>query len=181
MLKKAVEKELLQIKDKKYVNLDVWNKFWERLHNNSGLIKSDNLEDHFSTFFMPIDIKHSRFYLCHHKKAQAWIPPGGHIDPDETPMETVRREFAEELDYCLDKEEVSFFDITITPIDDPKLPCNVHWDLWYVVKFESSPNFKYDQREFYQAGWFEKAEALKLSRIIHCKEVLEKAIDQFKL
>lgn len=35
--------------------------------------------------------------LIHHKKLDMWLPPGGHIDKDETPDEALLREIKEEL------------------------------------------------------------------------------------
>lgn len=37
-----------------------------------------------------------RVLLLWHKRLGRWMPPGGHIDPDETPEETSRRECKEE-------------------------------------------------------------------------------------
>lgn len=34
--------------------------------------------------------------LIYHRKLQKWLPPGGHIDPDETPPEAALRETFEE-------------------------------------------------------------------------------------
>ena len=43
--------------------------------------------------------------MVHHKKANDWIPPGGHIEENESPAATVIREFREELGYKLKREE----------------------------------------------------------------------------
>lgn len=34
--------------------------------------------------------------LLYHRKMQKWLPPGGHMEPNETPPEAVRREVLEE-------------------------------------------------------------------------------------
>lgn len=34
--------------------------------------------------------------LLHHPKLQKWLPPGGHVEPNETPPEAARREVLEE-------------------------------------------------------------------------------------
>ena len=41
-------------------------------------------------------LKESRFLLIFHKKLRKWLPPGGHLDPNETPAEGARREVLEE-------------------------------------------------------------------------------------
>ena len=38
-----------------------------------------------------------RVLLIHHRKLDIWIPPGGHIDENETPDEALHRELLEEL------------------------------------------------------------------------------------
>lgn len=38
----------------------------------------------------------NRVLLLWHKRLQSWMPPGGHVDENETPDETARREVKEE-------------------------------------------------------------------------------------
>ncbi len=42
-------------------------------------------------------INDEKVLLIHHKKLGIWLPPGGHIERDETPDEALAREFREEL------------------------------------------------------------------------------------
>jgi 8-oxo-dGTP pyrophosphatase MutT (NUDIX family) len=41
-------------------------------------------------------VKDSKVLLIHHRKLDMWLPPGGHIDPDELPDDAVLREVLEE-------------------------------------------------------------------------------------
>lgn len=50
---------------------------------------------HFTATAFLIDSKH-RTLLLWHKRLQRWMPPGGHIDPDETPEDAAVRECKEE-------------------------------------------------------------------------------------
>ncbi|HXF29163.1 MAG TPA: NUDIX domain-containing protein, partial [Chlamydiales bacterium] len=41
-------------------------------------------------------IEDEKVLLIYHKKHKKWLPPGGHIDPNETPPEAAKREVQEE-------------------------------------------------------------------------------------
>ena len=41
-------------------------------------------------------IEQERVLLIRHRKLNKWLPPGGHLDPNETPVEGARREAREE-------------------------------------------------------------------------------------
>ena len=45
-------------------------------------------------------VVHNDATLLHwHKKIQEWLPPGGHVDPDEDPVQTTLREIKEETGF----------------------------------------------------------------------------------
>ena len=41
-------------------------------------------------------IENQNVLLLYHPKLQKWVPPGGHVEPNETPSEAARREVREE-------------------------------------------------------------------------------------
>ena len=41
-------------------------------------------------------LNEERVLLIQHRKLGKWLPPGGHIDPNETPPEAAKREVLEE-------------------------------------------------------------------------------------
>jgi ADP-ribose pyrophosphatase YjhB (NUDIX family) len=47
-----------------------------------------------STVYVIDDQK--RFLLVNHKKLRKWLPPGGHVEPNELPSDAARREAKEE-------------------------------------------------------------------------------------
>jgi 8-oxo-dGTP pyrophosphatase MutT (NUDIX family) len=51
---------------------------------------------HFTATAFVIDRNNERTLLLWHRRLKRWMPPGGHVDPDETPEETARRECKEE-------------------------------------------------------------------------------------
>jgi 8-oxo-dGTP pyrophosphatase MutT (NUDIX family) len=53
------------------------------------------MERHFTATAFIVDSQ-QRTLLLWHKRLGRWMPPGGHVDPNETPEETARRECKEE-------------------------------------------------------------------------------------
>lgn len=61
------------------------------------LEKPDVPEKHLVSYFCLYDKKEKKMLLVEHKKAQLWLPSGGHVDPGEHPNKTAARECLEEL------------------------------------------------------------------------------------
>ncbi len=53
------------------------------------------MQKHFTATAFVVDSQ-GRALLLWHKRLDRWMPPGGHVDPDETPEETAKRECLEE-------------------------------------------------------------------------------------
>lgn len=108
---------------------------------------------HLVSYFVPIDLVSEKMMLVHHRKANLWLPPGGHVDLNEHPKETVMREMKEELF----AEAVFLVDhpifLTVTETVNDASP---HTDvsLWYLVKGNAETNYSYDKQEFHQIQWF---------------------------
>lgn len=150
-MRKTFFSEISKLKDKNYVDKKILNQFQERL--KSGLLTQEqNPADHFCSFFVPFDIKSRSVFVGHHIKADEWIPPGGHIETDETPLQTVYREFSEELRLPLTDQKVELFDLGITKITDTKRSCRIHYDFWYFTPIKKV-GFDFDKSEFYEARW----------------------------
>lgn len=47
-------------------------------------------------------IHDNKVLLIHHKKLDLWLPVGGHIDPNETPDDALKREIKEEVGLNVD-------------------------------------------------------------------------------
>lgn len=165
--------EILKLNHKLRVDKKISNKFLERL-NLGRLIKQQNPADHFCSFFLPVNTESKSIYLGHHIKADDWIPPGGHIKLHELPIETVKREFVEELQYKLNKERVELFDLTIKDVSgNPKHSCKIHYDFWYLVYINKFV-FNFDKSEFYQAEWLTIPEALTKMKLTVYANVVKK-------
>lgn len=106
---------------------------------------------HLVSYFAVIDDEH--ILLVDHRNARRWLPPGGHVEPNEHPRLTVARELAEELGF-----------VAAHPIEAPvMITCTEtvglsagHTDvsLWYVVRANRGQAMKFDETEFASIQWF---------------------------
>jgi 8-oxo-dGTP diphosphatase len=169
-----IKKNLELLNGNSYVNQEILQKFLERIYEPL-ITRDENPDSHFCSFFLPFDPTSKKIFLGHHKKADDWIPPGGHIDLGETPLQTVIREFQEELQIELTNEKIDFIDVSITYIENPKFVCKKHYNLWHVVEINEQ-NFKYDPKEFHDASWFTFEEALMKTKRPEVLNVLKEFI-----
>ncbi|MDO8609447.1 MAG: NUDIX domain-containing protein [bacterium] len=165
--------EVSKLKQLPHVNQKTVNEALKRIKSNPRLIKKENVESHFCSFFIPIHKESKSIFLVHHIKADDWIPPGGHIEKDELPKQTVIREFKEELRHELTTEIIDCFDISIKDIaDNPRNNCKMHYDLWHVV-YVDKLDFIFDKGEFYDAGWFSFEEGIKKIKTTKYRKIIE--------
>lgn len=178
MTNESILSELNKLESMPHVDKKILKQFYARL-KNPKILRSQNTPDHFCVFFVPFDRKLNQIYLGHHIKANDWIPPGGHIEENESPLDTVKREMSEELNYNLTSEPIEFFSITIKPIKNLKrTPCKKHWDLWYLV-YMPKTNFTFDKGEFHTAKWVSLQEAKKLMKLKNYSLTLQKLSHSF--
>lgn len=119
------------------------------------LVKPDQPYIHLVSYFIVVDQNTHQFLLVDHKKAQLWLPPGGHVEVDEHPQETVKREAREELRIEADFlfEDPLFLTVTNTV---GKVAQHTDVSLWYVLKGNHRDDLKYDADEFHQIRWFNR-------------------------
>lgn len=127
--------------------------FKELKCSQSTHTKKEGSGRHYCSFFLPYDQQAGKIYLCHHKKADDWIPPGGHIEPGETPSEAALREMFEELRVEISQAQLKAWNLSVKPINRPDSGCLAHYDVWHLVNIHEQV-FDFDKREYYDAGWF---------------------------
>ena len=160
-MKDLLIKEILELKKEIHINKTLLNKFINFLNTQKHLTKFEGNTSHLGAFFLPINKKTKSIYLVDHIKAEMWIPPGGHVKKNELPINTVIREFEEELNHQLTTEEIKFFNLSVTPINRPWQNCITHYDFWYSVSIEKLP-FIFLKKEFKNGKWFSLEEGLKI-------------------
>lgn len=115
--------------------------------------KPDVPNKHLVSYFVVFDESVSKVLLVDHKLSGLWLPPGGHVEIDEDPKETVRRECMEELQ--IQAEFWCYDPIFLTSTVTVGLTAG-HTDvsLWYVLKGNHQGRYKFDPDEFNGIHWF---------------------------
>lgn len=125
--------------------------------------KPDKPPKHLVSYFALFDEKTGQFMLIDHVKAQAWVPPGGHVDVDEDPRYTVIREAKEELGINA-SFDTKYGDSPLLVTETITKGYGNHTDvsLWYVIRGDSGTKLTYDQREMSEYKWLSPTEILAM-------------------
>jgi 8-oxo-dGTP diphosphatase len=111
---------------------------------------------HLVSYFALLSPEENKILLVDHKKANLWLPPGGHIEPGEHPKEAVKREIQEELGieatFLIDPP--LFLTISRTT-EDSHFSSHTDVSLWYVLKGSSDWHLDFDKEEFNEIKWFD--------------------------
>ena len=116
-------------------------------------IKPNTPNKHLVSYFVVIDEIQQKILLTEHKRAQLWLPAGGHVEPNEHPTETVKRECLEELNL---EAEFKYLNPIFITLNDVGHDNHLHFDvnLWYVLKGVADTQYQFDDREFHSIKWF---------------------------
>ena len=97
------------------------------------------------------------FLLAEHRNAGLWLPTGGHVDPDEHPRETARREAREELG--IEPWLLSDEPLLITAAETVgRTSGHTDVSLWYVLRHTRTEELQFDGGEFKSIRWFHEDE-----------------------
>jgi 8-oxo-dGTP pyrophosphatase MutT (NUDIX family) len=112
---------------------------------------------HLVSYVLPMDPSDGALLLVAHRNAGLWLPPGGHVEPDEHPALTAGRELAEELGVPGDAvaAEPAFLASNVTVGIDAG-----HTDigLWFVAEVGRDTRLTPDEGEFADVRWWTRAE-----------------------
>lgn len=137
------------------------------------IAKPDIPNIHLVSYFIIVDLNTNEFLLVDHKKAQLWLPPGGHVEPNEHPREAVKREAKEELgiEAKFIFEDPVFLTVTNTV---GNVACHTDVSLWYLLKGNRHEFLKFDADEFHQIRWFHQEEIPFEHTDPHMKRFIDK-------
>jgi len=123
--------------------------------------KPDIPPKHLVSYFVLVDKQKRKLLLINHIKSGLWLPPGGHVEKDEYPKDTVIREMQEELGTTAQFIIDTPFFITVTKTVNIEAG---HTDvsLWYLLAGDSLQEFVYDKKEMSGLRWFAFDEILQI-------------------
>lgn len=108
---------------------------------------------HLVSYCVVIDSEREAMLLVDHKKAELWLPSGGHVEPGEHPRDTVVRELREEL--ALEAVFLSPDPLLLTVSETVGNTARHHdVSLWYALRGNSLEPLQYDPAEFERVAWF---------------------------
>lgn len=138
---------------------------------------------HLVSYFLLIDRSAASVLLCDHRLSGLWLPPGGHVEPGEHPLDTVRREAIEELGVTALFDEViggkPFF-LTMTETVGPPAARHVDVSLWFALTGRIEQRLQPDQREFVRVRWWTVTE-LRHANLDRFEPHLLRALDALEL
>jgi 8-oxo-dGTP pyrophosphatase MutT (NUDIX family) len=112
---------------------------------------------HLVAYVLLRDDQDASVLLVDHIKAGLWLPAGGHVEPGEHPVETVRREVAEELGVAAvffpQLGERPLF-LTITETVGPLEEQHTDVSLWFILTSSRDQVFTPDVGEFRELRWW---------------------------
>lgn len=112
---------------------------------------------HLVSSFLLLDPSGPQVLLVDHRKAGLWLPAGGHVEPGESPVDTVRREVVEELGVAASfpswiGEEAFFVTVTETVGEPGERHADV--SLWFVLQGDRRQELTPDPGEFRAVRWW---------------------------
>jgi 8-oxo-dGTP pyrophosphatase MutT (NUDIX family) len=113
---------------------------------------------HLVSYFLLADHLEGRVLLVDHRKASLWLPSGGHVEPGEHPVATVRREVQEELGIPAVFSPVTGDRPVFVTVTETASAVNRHTDvsLWFVLSSGANEPLKPDLREFREVRWWSR-------------------------
>lgn len=108
-----------------------------------------------------------RVLLVFHKKLQIWLPPGGHVEQNEAPDETARREIREETNLEVELLNCSNIPKKGNVLRTPPLPFyinehsvgdHIHCNFYYAGRALNAERMRAEDEGVEEARWFRMKE-----------------------
>lgn len=141
-------------------------------------ITKPNIPDkHLVCYFVLFDTQTQKILLVDHINAGLWLPAGGHVEINEDPIDTVRRECVEELGMAAEflYENPIFLTSTMTV---GITAGHTDVSLWYVLKGDSNQEYNFNTEEFKAVKWFSLDEIPYMKTDPHMQRFINKMVQR---
>ncbi len=139
-------------------------------------------------------VHNGRVLLPKHKKLGVWLYPGGHMEPNETPLDTALRETEEETGMKVRLVDTSGRKrITDKVASEPPQPIammlekvpykngpHIHFDLIYLAVPRDKGRVRIRKRESEGFRWFLESDIKRIKTYKNVHEVVRRAFDYAK-
>lgn len=140
------------------------------------LTRDENSLSHTCAMIIAFDPQTKKVLLVHHKKAQSWLFPGGHVDLGELPPQAALREAEEELSIKKTRADLlGPFGAQVLVIENPAQICREHYDLFYAIPVDTS-EIMVNMQEFHAYEWVSVDKARKKIKLLYYRKALDKFI-----
>jgi 8-oxo-dGTP pyrophosphatase MutT (NUDIX family) len=133
---------------------DVVSKFLEFVSQDADCLSRKNAFGHITSSAWLVDPSNTKTLLTHHRKLQRWLQLGGHVEGEDSVIQSALREAQEEsgiMDIRFVSEEIFDLDLHWIP-DNPKEKGHWHYDLRYLMQAASTDFAVSD--ESHDLKWF---------------------------
>lgn len=121
-------------------------------------VKPATPSPHLVSYFLLVDRATNTVLLCDHRLSGMWLPTGGHVEPGEHPVDTLRREVVEELgiEARFDAETgAKPFFLTVTETVGDPAARHTDVSLWFALEGRPGQVLRPDEREFKSVRWWD--------------------------
>lgn len=124
-------------------------------------VKPATPSPHLVSYFLLVDRATRAVLLCDHRLSGLWLPTGGHVEPGEHPVDTVRREVVEELGIEATFDVVTGtkpFLLTVTETVGDLATRHTDVSSWFALAGHPGQLLHPDEREFKSVRWWNISE-----------------------
>lgn len=153
---------------------------------------------HFAATGFVLDKEHTKMLMVYHRKLGKWAAPGGHVEPDETPAEAVRREVLEEtgvdvticdqskVQLCQKGDSESQLELPYAILSE-EIPAHgnkephIHIDFIFICEADASASIAGQESEVSNVKWMHWGEIIAADTFGSIKafaKIMQKASDQ---
>lgn len=151
-----------------------WTLEW--LEKADSVHKPHNMDAHLGVLCLVLSPDRKKAFMLHHKKAEAWLPPGGHVDHNLAFKEAVRHELTEELgkELILIGEKPFFLTRTMTR---GKNAGHIDVTAWFIAEGNPSEHYVVQEKEAESARWMDIEELQTLPQETHVPRAVVKLVN----